>query len=169
MPGAAVTQADFEIAPGVWTHNETVDSLAAAGSCCQKFVCAIPCPATVSVRDVALRGRPGSVVVSSGPLPAANITFRGSVGAAASGEGYVFFCNCVYHTPLLRSAQVDTSGVAVQYGVPVAVVALSLVALGVVIAYFTIKGDYRVRGPGVGVEIDGRRRLWATRPTCAVC
>ncbi|KAF6257333.1 Sodium:solute symporter family-domain-containing protein [Scenedesmus sp. NREL 46B-D3] len=43
------TESNFEIAPGLWTHNYTVDAVAgmAEYGCCQKFVCSIACPETV--------------------------------------------------------------------------------------------------------------------------
>ncbi|KAF8071320.1 cho-1 [Scenedesmus sp. PABB004] len=42
------TSANFEIAPGLWTHNLTSSQVAAdaAYGCCQKFVCGIACPKT---------------------------------------------------------------------------------------------------------------------------
>ena len=41
------TTDNFEIAPGVWTHNLTVSQVQADPTlgCCQKYVCALPCPA----------------------------------------------------------------------------------------------------------------------------
>uniref|UniRef100_A0A383W3V0 Uncharacterized protein n=2 Tax=Scenedesmaceae TaxID=3086 RepID=A0A383W3V0_TETOB len=43
------TESNFEIAPGLWTHNHTVDEVAGMQQygCCQKFVCSIACPATI--------------------------------------------------------------------------------------------------------------------------
>ena len=40
------TESNFEISPGLWTHNHTKDALAGmdAYGCCQKFVCGIECP-----------------------------------------------------------------------------------------------------------------------------
>jgi hypothetical protein len=41
------TESNFEIAPGLWTHNYTVNEVAGMEQygCCQKFVCSIACPA----------------------------------------------------------------------------------------------------------------------------
>ena len=43
---AYCTEANFEISPGVWTHNYTKDALQGMEQygCCQKFVCGIECP-----------------------------------------------------------------------------------------------------------------------------
>jgi hypothetical protein len=42
---AYCTEANFEVSPGVWTHNYTKDDLAQTEyGCCQKFVCGIECP-----------------------------------------------------------------------------------------------------------------------------
>jgi hypothetical protein len=43
---AYCTAANFEISPGVWTHNYTADALSGLPEygCCQKFVCGIDCP-----------------------------------------------------------------------------------------------------------------------------
>ena len=46
MAATYCTTDDFEIAPGVWTHNLTVSQVEADPTlgCCQKYVCALPCP-----------------------------------------------------------------------------------------------------------------------------
>eukprot|EP00775_Hariotina_reticulata_P010197 gene10197-10358_t len=47
------TAANFEIAPGLWTHNHTVAELPSTEfGCCQKFVCGIACPQVFSHQGI---------------------------------------------------------------------------------------------------------------------
>lgn len=48
------TASNFEISPGVFTHNLTVQQVEAdaAYGCCQKFICGLPCPATFDQSNV---------------------------------------------------------------------------------------------------------------------
>lgn len=50
------TEAEFEISPGLWTHNQTVAQIEADPKygCCQKFVCGLPCPEKFNDRGVAV-------------------------------------------------------------------------------------------------------------------
>ncbi|KAG2422590.1 hypothetical protein HXX76_015918 [Chlamydomonas incerta] len=86
------TEANFQVAPGVFTHDYTVQEVEAAGGCCQSFVCGVRCPAEFDDTGVWLGfGVPVALVSASWAIMGIAIAFL-TLRSDADYTGF-FVCN----------------------------------------------------------------------------